>query len=260
MKYSLCLDLLYLEITPKGPVFADTDKLLAGMELAKKAGFDCVEFWDWADKDVQRLLAKKKELGLKVTAICAKDRGTLADPSTHERALEGLAQTIEVAKAFDCQTIIVTADTMPGFDREESYKNIVEGFKQQAELARKEDVTLVLEPIWSPFPGFFKDSKEPFEVIKEVGSSHFKLLYDIFHYQLMEGNIANVLKNNLDSIGHIHIASAPARTEITDGEINYSYVLKQIRELGYEGYVTLEYMPTMDKEMSLKSCKEIFVY
>lgn len=259
MKYSLCIDLLYLEITPKGPVFADTDKILAGMELAKKTGFECVEFWDWTNKDVDRLVAKQKELGLTVTSLCAKDRGTLADPSTHEKALEGLRQTIEVARRFDCSTIIVTADTMPGFDREESHKNIVEGFKMQAELAEKENITLVLEPIWSPFPGFFRDSAEPFQVIEEVGSSHFKLLYDIFHYQLMEGNITNVLKNNIDKIGHIHMASAPYRTEITDGEINYSYILKVIKELGYDKYVALEYMAAMDKEASILNCKQILI-
>ncbi|MBB5263941.1 hydroxypyruvate isomerase [Catenibacillus scindens] len=259
MKYSLCIDLLYLEITPQGPVFADTDKILAGMELAKKAGFDCVEFWDWANKDVDRLVAKQKELGLTVTSICAKDRGTLADPSTHEKALEGLKETIEVAKRFDCKNIIVTADEMPGFSHEESHKNIVEGFKMQAPLAEAAGVTLILEPIYAPFPGFFRDSAEPFAVIDEVGSESLKLLYDIFHYQLMEGNITNTLKNNLDKIGHIHIAAAPNRTEITDGEINYSYILKTLKDLGYDKYVALEYSATMDKEASLAACRALFI-
>ncbi len=257
MKKSLCVDLLYLEIGPRGPVFADTDKIIAGMELAKKIGLDCVEFWDWANKDMERIYAKQKELGLTITSICAKDRGTLADPSTWEKAVQGLKETIEVAKKLDCKTIIVTADEQPGFDRETSHKNIVEGLKLLAPLAEEAGVTLIMEPIYAPHPGFFLDSAEVFQVIDEVGSANVKLLYDIFHYQLMEGGIVPVLKNNIDKIGHIHVASAPDRTEITTGELNYPYIFSVIDSLGYDGYVALEYMPTMDREVSVKQCLAI---
>ena len=255
MKYTVCVDLLYLEIGPQGPIFADTDKIIEGMKLAKATGFDTVEFWDWANKDMERIYQAQKELGLNISSICAKDRGTLADPSTHENAIKGLEETIEVAKKLGCSKIIVTAREMPGFDREESHKNIVEGFKKLAPIAEAADMTLVLEPIWSPFPEFFRDSAEPFKVIEEVGSYHLKLLYDIFHYQLMEGNILNTIKNHIDQIGHIHVASAPNRTEITGGELNYSCILNEIKNLGYDGYIGLEYMPTMEKAESLRVCK-----
>ena len=101
VKCSLCIDLLYLEIGEHGPIFSDTEKLLAGMELAKKTGYQAVEFWDWAGRDYERLIAKKQELGLDVVAICARDRGTLIDPSTYDKAVEGLKETIEVAKKFE---------------------------------------------------------------------------------------------------------------------------------------------------------------
>lgn len=257
MKYTLCVDLLYLEIGPRGPVFADTDKIIEGMKLAKQTGFDTVEFWDWDNKDLDRIIAEQKDLGLTISSICAKDRGTLADPSTHEKAVKGLEETVEAAKKLGCSKIIVTADTMEGFGREESHRNIVEGLKKLAAVAESADMTLILEPIWSPFPGFFKDSAEPFAVIDEVGSSHLKLLYDIFHYQLMEGNILNTLKNHIDSIGHIHIAAAPNRSEITGGELNYPVILDSIRRLGFEGYVGLEYMPTMEKAQSLKESRAL---
>ena len=196
MKYSVCVDLLYLELTAHGPVFADTEKILAGMELVKKTGFDCVEFWDWADKDVEKLLARQKTLGLNVTSICAKDRGPITDAANHEKALAGLKETIEVAGRFGCSKIIVTASPVPGISRAESHKNIVKSLKEQAKLAEQENVTLLLEPICFPVPEFFTDSAEPFSVIDEVGSPNLKLLYDIFHYQLMEGNIANTLKKS----------------------------------------------------------------
>lgn len=74
----------------------------------------------------------------------------------------------------------------------------------------------------------------------------------------MEGNIVNTIKNNLDKIGHIRIASTPDRTEITDGELNYNYLLKAIKNMGYEKYVALEYRPTIDKQESLLNCRKLF--
>lgn len=254
VKYSLCIDLLYLEIGENGPIFSNTDKLLAGMELARKSGYQAVEFWDWYGRDYEKLLAKKQELGLDVVAICAKDRATLTDPSTFDQAIASLKETIAVAKRFECPNIIVTAGANPQADRTVCFANIVEGLKRMAPLAEEAGVTLVLEPIVGEY---FIDSKEPFEVIRQVASPNVKLLYDIFHYQIMEGNIVNVLRENIDLIGHIHAASVPGRNEIIDGELNYSYILEQIRESGYDRYFGVEYLPTMEKEESVKQCKAL---
>lgn len=251
MTFSVCLDLLYLEITPTGPVFADTEKLLSGMQLAKDLGIETVEFWDWANKDVEALLEKQQALGLKISSICAKDRGTLADATTHEKAVEDLKATIEVAKKFKTNKVIVTALNMPGIDRAESHQNIVEGLKKLTKVAEAEQIVLILEPIYGTY---FVDSAEPFGMIEEIGSDHLKLLYDLYHYQMMEGNIVQTIRKNIDKIGHIHIASTPNRTEITSGELNYTYLLKEIKEMGYTETIALEYRPTMDKKESLQSC------
>lgn len=256
MNYSVCLDLLYLEVTPNGPVFADTEKLIKGMELAKEMGFDSIEFWDWFNKDVDALLNKMRELDLKLTSICAKDRGTLPDASTHTKAMESLKQTIEVAKKLGTNKIIVTAQNVEGISYIEGYTNIVIALKEMAALAEEEGIILLLEPILG---SFFTDSAEPFAIVDEVGSENLKVLYDLYHYQMMEGNLINTMKNNLDKIGHIHIASTPARTEITDGELNYRYLLQEIKAMGYKETVALEYRPTMDKKESLKSCRALFV-
>lgn len=254
MNYSLCIDLLYLEIGPAGPVFADTEKLLAGMELAKKTGCQAVEFWDWDTRDWPRLLKKKQELGLEVVALCAKNRGTLADTVTHPQAITGMKETIETAKAFDCSNIIIVANKLPGFTRAESYQNIVTGLKALTALAEKAGVTLILEPIGG---SYFIDSAEPFKMIEEVGSENLKLLYDIFHYQSMEGNITETLKAHAAQIGHIHAAGVPGRHELTDGELNYSYIIRAIKESGYQGYLGMEYLPTMDKKASVLACKQM---
>lgn len=254
VKYSLCIDLLYLEIGEHGPIFSDTEKLLSGMELAKKTGYKAVEFWDWAGRDYERLLAKKKELGIDVVAICAKDRGTLIDPSTYDKAVEGLKETIEVAKAFECPNIIYVPGGNPQTDRKTAHPAIVEGLKKLAPLVEEAGLMLVLEPIVGEY---FTDSKEAFDVIREVGSPNVKLLYDIFHYQTMEGNVVSVMRDNMDLIGHIHAAGIPGRNEITNGELNYEYILKAIRDTGYDRYFGIEYLPTAEKEESVKACKAL---
>ncbi|HHV12161.1 MAG TPA: TIM barrel protein [Clostridiales bacterium] len=256
MDYSFCIDLLYLEITPQGPIFANTEKIIEGMYLAKDTGFQAVEFWDWENKDMELIIAKKEELGLKMSSICTKDRGTLADKGTHQMAMEGLRQTIPVAKRLGCDKIIVTAQNVPGIDREESYSNIVEGLKKLVPLAEKDEITLILEPIYG---SFFVNSAEAFAMLNEVSSPNLKLLYDFYHFQLMEGNLIQTIKKNLDKIGHIHIASAPDRTEITDGELNYTYLLREIKNSGYNNYIALEYRPTTDKAESLISSRKLFV-
>ncbi|SCP98572.1 sugar phosphate isomerase/epimerase family protein [Anaerobium acetethylicum] len=254
MKYCLCIDLLYLELGPAGPVFSDTTKLLAGMELAKKTGYKAVEFWDWDTRDWKALVQKKQELGLEVSAICAKDRGTLADASTHDKAVQGMKETIEAAKQFECKNIIIVANAMKEVGREESHKNIVEGMKKLVPLAEEAGVTLILEPIVG---SYFTDSAEPFAMLEEVDSENVKLLYDIFHYQTMEGNVIPAIKKNLDKIGHIHAAGCPERHEITDGELNYDYIIREIKKMGYDKYFGIEYLPTKDKEVSVIECKEL---
>ncbi len=255
MKLSLCIDLLYLEIGPTGPVFSNTEKLLAGMELAKQTGYQTVEFWDWFGRDWERLLAKKEELGLEVAAICAKDRGNLEDPSQREKALAGLRETIPVAQKFRCPNIIVTAGDCFEGDRAAAKQSIVDGLKAMAPLAEAAGVTLVLEPISG---GYFVDSAEPFEILREVNSPAVKLLYDIFHYQMMEGNLTDTIRQNLDLIGHLHAAQVPGRCEIVEGELNYSYLIRALREMGYPYYFGLEYLPRMEKAASVTACRELF--
>ena len=254
MKYSLCTDLFYLEIGPQGPKFSGTEELLKGMDLAHETGLKAVEFWDWYGRDWEALLQKKEEYGLEMAAICSKDRGNLDDESKRDVALAGLLETIPVAQKFNCPNIIVTAGDDASVDRAKAKKSIVEGLKQMASYAEKAGVTLVLEPISG---GYFIDSAEPFSIIEEVNSPRVKLLYDIFHYQIMEGNIIETLRANIDKIGHIHAACVPGRNEITLGELHYEHIFKELKALNYEGYVGLEYLPTMEKSASVKACMEL---
>ena len=105
---------------------------------------------------------------------------------------------------------------------------------------------------------YFTDSEEAFDIIRQVESPRVRLLYDIFHFQCMEGNIIQTVTENIGKIGHFHAASVPGRNEITRGELNYPAVIHAIQESGYQGCFGLEYLPTAGKEESVLACKALF--
>jgi hydroxypyruvate isomerase len=95
-------------------------------------------------------------------------------------------------------------------------------------------------------PGYFLNhSSLGFELVRQVGSPSLQLLYDIYHMQVMEGNLIPTLTGNLDVIGHVHVADTPGRNQPGTGEINYPVVLGKLREAGYQGYVGFEFSPTV---------------
>ena len=114
----------------------------------------------------------------------------------------------------------------------------------------------VVEPLNTKLnhPGYFLSaSKEAFDLIDEVGAQSVRVLYDIYHQQITEGDILRSLLPNLDKAGHIHAAGAPGRHELTQGELNYPNIFKQLRAAGYEGYVGLEYSPQQAPEEGLRA-------
>ena len=144
---------------------------------------------------------------------------------------------------------------------EEGIKNCVKGYKKIIGYAEKKGVNLCLEILNSRdpvemkgHPGYQGDHTEYcIEIIKKVGSPRLKLLFDIYHVQIMDGDIIRRIRQNKDYIGHYHTAGVPGRNEIDDTqEINYKAVMETIAETGYKGYVSHEYIPTRDPLQGLK--------
>ena len=130
---------------------------------------------------------------------------------------------------------------------------MVEGLKLLAPLAEQAELTVIAEPLSGKF---FRDAKEPFDIIREVNSPNVKLLYDIFHFQLIAGNITNTLRENIGLIGHIHGAGAPDRGDMTEGELNYSYILEQLSKTGYDKYFGLEFFTFVNREEKVRKSAE----
>lgn len=257
MKYSVCLDALFFDLKYFG---ASPENFLKGMKLAKEAGFDAVEFWGWEKKDIPSIVRAKGELGLNIAAIATKFI-SLCDASVRKGYLDGLRETIPVAEKLRCKTIISPAGkAMEGVSRDDQHRSIVAGLKEAAKLLEAANVTLVLEPLNTLVnhpDQFLSTSREGFEILDEVGSPNVKLLYDIYHQQIMEGNLIATITKHIKQVGHLHAAANPGRNEITGGEISYREVLRAVAEAGYGGYCGLEYMPKKDIAMGLKEALEL---
>jgi hydroxypyruvate isomerase len=138
---------------------------------------------------------------------------------------------------------------------DEHRDTFLKNLKYAAKELESEGITGVIEPINNySVPGYFlNDYKYALDTIKTVGSPNLKLMIDVFHMQMICGNISNNLRDFAPFIGHIQIAQAPNRNEPnTEGELNYRYLLKEIEKTGYDDYIGLEYKPLTKTSEGLK--------
>jgi hydroxypyruvate isomerase len=242
------------------------DSVLRGRELeeslqtVKRLGYDTIEFWSWWDKDLGLLQSLNEQLELTVSCFCTRFI-SLVDESLREAYLTGLAESIEAARRLGCTRLITqTGGELAGVPREEQRRSLIEGLRACVPLLEEAGVTLLVEPLnlQVDHPGYFlARSDEAFSIIEEVESAHVKVLYDIYHQQITEGNLISTIRRHIGSIGHFHAAGHPGRAELSTGEIRYESVLAAIRDAGYAGFVGLEYFPQAEPETGLR---EALVY
>lgn len=254
MKYSLCADIMFVAVGEKGPIWPDTDGIVDAMRFAKKNGITGIEMFALDERDLDVLAKESKELGIEIRACVSGGAALLGNPEKTDELVAAFTGSVPKAKSIGCKKLIFNADQ---YDKNISRKEVLATMKKQLELiapiAEKEDVVILVEPLTG---GFFQSSEEAFGVIKDVGSKNVKLLYDIFHFQNIEGKITETIKNNLDLIGDIHGAGAPMRAELTAGELDYEFILNTLVELGYEDNFCLEFFTFQDREAKVEaSCK-----
>jgi hydroxypyruvate isomerase len=143
----------------------------------------------------------------------------------------------------------------------EGAKNCVAGLKRVAPLAEKHGVTILFEILNSKVDHgdyAFDNMRYGLEIVQKVGSDRVKILYDIYHAQIMEGDVIHTIRDHKDSICHYHTGGVPGRHEIDDTqELNYTAVCRAIAETGFKGFVSQEFVPTRDPMTSLRQAIEI---
>lgn len=197
-----------------------------------------------------------KELGMEISLVGSHGfaRGPF-NPANHEFVIEKLREGIDLAVKFGSKSVITfTGMREPGISDEQGAKNCVECWKKVIPYAEEKKINLCLEHLNSRdnthpmkgHPGYFGDDVDfCVELIQRVDSPQMKLLFDIYHVQIMNGDVIRRLRKYKEVIAHYHTAGVPGRGELDENqEINYPAVMRAILETGYQGYVAQEFIPT----------------
>jgi hydroxypyruvate isomerase len=228
---------------------------------AAAAGFDAVEFMFPYDNDPNQLadILAAEGLTLVLHNLPAGDwadgeRGIACHPARTSEFRAGVEQAIRYTTALRCPRVNCLAGIVPpGVGATEARKVLIENLRFAAEQLGGAGVELLLEPVNTrDVPGFFVARTElALAIIEEVGSENLKLQYDIYHAQMMQGDIARTIEAELGQIGHTQLADNPGRHEPGTGEINFPFLFARLDALGYPGWVGCEYKPRITTEAGL---------
>jgi len=225
------------------------------VRAAAALGWKAIEPLCWLGEDLPAARAAIDETGCAISAILVQSADKQAAKLigndhgiVHEDAREAftraIGETLEAAKTLGCTTIVVTSgNERPGVPREAQHGNIVAALRAALPVIKGSGVQLALEPlnVLVNHKGYYlTTSEEGAQIVKEVGSPQVKLLYDVYHQQITEGNLIDNINRYSRQIGHFHVGDVPGRKEPGTGEINYRNVFRAIAGTGYEGYVVFE--------------------
>jgi hydroxypyruvate isomerase len=240
--------------------FRKEKNFLKKLEAAAGLGFPAVEIWPWENKDVPAVAETCQRLGLEIAQFTAWGfKPGLNDPKNHNQFVEKIEQSCEVAKKWKCSLMcVVGGDDIPGVSQEKMHEAIIEGLRKGAPIAEKHGVTLMLEPmnIRVDHKGHCLYGSAPaMKIIQAVNSKNVKILWDLYHMHITEGDLCGHLREGFaaNAIAYIQIADHPGRNEPGTGEIHYPRVFKELKALKYTGYVGLECVPLTTDEAAAQA-------
>jgi hydroxypyruvate isomerase len=220
---------------------------------AAAAGFKAVEFLFPYEHTPAEVAAWLKDNQLENVLFnlppgdwAAGERGIASLPGREQEFRAGVARSIEYALALGTKRVHMMAGLVPaGADRAVCRETYLANLRHAAGEVGKHGIDLLIEPInGRDMPGYFLHTQaEAHALRKESGQPNVKVQMDFYHAQIVEGDLAMTFKDNFDGIGHVQIASVPARNEPDDGEVNYPYLYTLLDELGYNGWIGCEYRP-----------------
>lgn len=233
------------------------------LSTVAQAGIQSVElvseYTRWSDADVARYNKLAQSYGITFdTLVAQKDWTrrpvTMVNPAHRDAFLQDVRDGIAWAKKLNMpQVILMSGNEQPGMSREAQHASIVEGGKRAAEIAEQSDIRLILENLNSKVnhKGYYLTSaKEDLQVVKEVDSPHFRMLFDIYHEYVQNGNPIPLIDEAVPYVSVFHVADAPGRHDPGTGEMKWDDIYRAIGKSGYEGYIALEYSPTGDDEVA----------
>lgn len=239
---------------------------LERFERARQAGFEAVEYlfpYAFEAAELKRRLEENRLrqvlFNLPAGDWAAGERGLGAVPGREAEFRAGVPKAIEYACTLGVSRLnCLAGKRVAGHSEEAHRQTLVQNARFAAVELAKQGLELLLEPInHFDIPGFFLNrSDEALKLIDEIGEANVRLQYDVYHAQREEGELMGTLGKQLARIGHIQIADNPGRHQPGTGEIHFPFLFRRLDELGYSGYVGLEYVPTPDTLGSLGWLKD----
>jgi len=234
------------------------------LETAARAGLQSVEligeYAQWSDADIARVKKTAGSFGLGIdTLLGSPDWGkrpvSMVDPAHRDAFLADVRNAIVCARKLEIpQIILMSGNAIPSRTHEEQYASMLEGAKRAGDLAAEAKLTAIVEPLNSlvNHKGFFLTTcTEGLKLIREVDNPHVRLLFDLYHEQVQQGNVIRTLTE-------FHVADNPGRNNPGTGEMNYPNIYKAIQKTGFGGYLTMEYLPMGDEVASLTKAVDGF--
>jgi hydroxypyruvate isomerase len=256
MKFSANLTFLYQELP-----------FLDRFAAAAKDGFGAVEFMSPYEHPKERVAEALRANGLTQALFnvpsgdwAGGERGIASHPDRVEEFRAGVGTALEYAMALGCPKVnVISGLVKPGMDRAVLEETLVANLRHAAPRCADAGVKLLIEPINTrDIPGFLLTSTRDAErILERVGSNNLYIQYDVYHMQIMQGDLVPTYARLRDRIAHVQVADNPGRNEPGTGEINYRLVLNELERLGYDGYVGCEYKPKAGTTEGLGWMKEV---
>jgi hydroxypyruvate isomerase len=229
---------------------------------AAKHGFAGVEYlfpYDYPKEELSELLKRHSLQQVMFNLPSGRweegARGLACDPQRIPEFKDGLELAIEYAIAFDCKRLNVLPGVMP---RESCpltlHETLVGNLRHAASRLAQLNIKLLIEPInVYDNPNFFLHrSSHALAIMSEVNHPNLFLLYDVYHMQITEGNLASTIAEDIASVGHVQIADVPGRNEPGTGEINFNYLFRHLDTIGYDGWIGCQYNPLLSTDAGLE--------
>lgn len=241
--------------TPNTPFAVNVEMWFKGQSFldriraAHKLGFPAIEFWPYRGKPIQDAASLLKDLDVKVSQFTAWGFGTeLNNPqSNHDKFVDTIRESCDIADELNCSLFtVVIGNNINGVRKEEMHDAAIKGLALAAPICEQRGKTIIIEPM-NPrnHPGHcLYGSHDAVKICKAVGSRSVKINWDLYHMQIVEGDLCKTLSENFDYVGYVQLADNPGRHEPGTGEVNYTRVFQELKTLKYQGFVGLECTPS----------------
>ncbi len=232
------------------------------LEIAARAGIQSVELvGEHLTMDLATFQKRARSLRLGIDTISStpnwgKQKLNMVDPGLRQALLSEVESNLKIAQRMEVPlALLMSGNAIAGKSFEEQFASMVEGAKRCGDLAAKYGVTLIVEPLNTKVnhAGYFlSNCVDGLRLMKEVDHDHVRLLFDLYHEQVERGNVIRTALAAMPYVKVFHVADNPGRNEPGTGEMAYANIYKAISKAGYEGYMTMEYLPTKEPVASLQ--------